>query len=73
LVPAVKANSPLPPVEVRSGYERVPSSAICREIMLDPAGLLSRKYAAREKALELIAAAETRTGARRRVRACILR
>jgi len=62
----------MPPVEVRTGLERVPSSAICREMILAPAGLLSRKYAAREESLEQIAAAETRTGARRRLRACIL-
>jgi hypothetical protein len=42
-IPAVKANRPLPPVEVRTGEERVPSSAIFREMMLAPAGLLSRK------------------------------
>lgn len=66
---------PLPPVDVKTGDESVPSSTdIFRETMLEPAGSFFRKYAALLLGLSLwpIAAAETSEGTRRYVRACML-
>jgi hypothetical protein len=74
VVEAVNPKRPLPPVEVTTGDESVPSSTdIFKEIMLDPAGSFFRKYAARLLGLSLspMAAAETSEGRRRDVRACI--
>jgi hypothetical protein len=66
---------PFPPVEVSTGFESVPSSGdIINDIMLEPAGSFLRKYAALLFGLSLspMAAAETRDGTSRYVRACIL-
>ncbi len=40
------ASEPIPPVDVLTGSERVPSWAIFKAMMELPLGLLSRKYAA---------------------------
>ena len=75
MLEAVNPKSPLPPVEVRTGDDSVPSSTeIFKEIICDPAGSLFKKYAALLSGLSLspMAAAETSDGTRRYVRACIL-
>jgi hypothetical protein len=55
LVDAVNAMRPLPPVEVRTGDESVPSSTdIFKEIMLEPAGSFFRIYAALLSGLSLL-------------------
>jgi hypothetical protein len=75
VVEAANPKRPLPPVEVKTGDDKVPSSSdIFNETMLDPAGSFLRKYAALVLGLSLnpMAAAETSDGTRRYVRACIL-
>ena len=76
LVPAVNPKRPFPPVDVLAGSESLPSEPMASATMLEPAGLLSRKYAAAlGLGLPYAGAAALRAGRmreRERVEKCML-